>query len=187
MNHSRLFEVELPIFGLFNRNKYICGMKQYKDTNYYITETGEVYNNKTKHYLSLVIKKDRKSSFSRAYISLFIEKKQRWFTVARLVAELYIPNTNNYPQVNHIDGNPLNNHKDNLEWVTQSQNIQHAIKTGLKNMTGINNHASKLNTTLVEQARADYNTGNYSLRQLAIKYHMSYTAIRYAINGKTWK
>ena len=55
------------------------------------------------------------------------------FLIHRLVADAFIPNPANKRQVNHIDGNPANNHVDNLEWVSGFENMQHAQHSGLLN------------------------------------------------------
>lgn len=52
--------------------------------------------------------------------------------IHRLVAETFIPNPDDKREVNHIDGNKLNNNVCNLEWVTSSENKLHALRTGLK-------------------------------------------------------
>ena len=58
-------------------------------------------------------------------------KKSKCRTIHKLVALAFIPKPDNKTQVNHKDGNKLNNHIDNLEWVTQQENIQHAWDNGL--------------------------------------------------------
>ena len=52
--------------------------------------------------------------------------------VNRLVAHAFIPNPDDLPEVNHIDGNKENNHVSNLEWVTHSQNVKHSFDTGIR-------------------------------------------------------
>ena len=57
--------------------------------------------------------------------------------VHRLVAETWIPNPNHYRDVNHINGDKDDNSVENLEWVTHSENIRHAFRTGLIKVTPI--------------------------------------------------
>ena len=64
-------------------------------------------------------------------VMLCKDKTQKNVLVHRLVAQSFIPNPQNKPQVNHIDGNKQNNCVDNLEWCTAKENLQHASKMGL--------------------------------------------------------
>ena len=78
----------------------------------------------------LNIRRD-KNGYTHYYIRDLSTGKRKDFKGHRLVAEYFIDNPNNYPIVNHIDGNKANNHIENLEWCTHSQNNIHAYKNGL--------------------------------------------------------
>lgn len=86
-----------------------------------------------------------KNHISNGYlqIELFKNGKVKRLTMHRIVAKTFIPNPNNYPCVNHKDGNKLNNNANNLEWCTYKQNTEHAIKTGLTKNKGKNNGFSR--------------------------------------------
>jgi hypothetical protein len=111
-------------------------MKRYKDTNYFVTENGEVYSTSYNFRWNTdgKFRKMKPQEHRQGYllVKLYKNGKGRKFKIHRLVSEIYIPNPNNLPQVNHIDGDKSNNHVSNLEWCTPSHNIKHAYNTGLK-------------------------------------------------------
>lgn len=87
----------------------------------------EKYLNPSNHYTS------KKNHYYRSVINLTNkEGKRKMYKVHQLVAKAFIPNPNNYLIINHIDGNPLNNRVDNLEWCTQKHNIDESIKNEQK-------------------------------------------------------
>lgn len=63
-------------------------------------------------------------------VDLKQNQKDKYVSIHRLVAEAFIPNPNNYPVINHIDGDTSNNKANNLEWCTQSHNIKEAYRVG---------------------------------------------------------
>lgn len=71
---------------------------------------------------------------SRGYyvVSIEIHGVRKTVLLHRLVAKTFLHNPKNLPVINHIDGNKLNCHVDNLEWCSHSYNLQHAYDTGLK-------------------------------------------------------
>lgn len=71
--------------------------------------------------------------------ALWKDGKGKSFSVHRLVAEAFIPNPGNKPTVNHIDCNKKNNHVDNLEWCTQTENVRHSVRLGHYESSGAPN------------------------------------------------
>lgn len=74
--------------------------------------------------------------------------------VHRLLCQTFKPNPLNMPEVNHKDGDRLNNRLKNLEWTDHLGNMQHAFKTGLVNNTGIKNGMAKLNEDQVKEIKS---------------------------------
>ena len=74
---------------------------------------------------------------------LYKDKNRKNCTVHRLVAKAFLENPNNYPEINHIDGNPTNNDITNLEWCDMSYNQWHAYHNGLKPKNKEYNEAHK--------------------------------------------
>jgi len=99
--------------------------------------------------------------------------------IHRLISEAFIPNPENKPQINHIDGNKLNNKIDNLEWVTSKQNCIHARDNRLSSI-------AKINMEIASQIREMYYTKMYSHDQLAKLFKLKKTEIGYIINNKRW-
>ncbi len=78
------------------------------------------------------IMKPEKGKWGYLRVHLNKNGKGERHLIHRLVVRAFIPNPGNKPEVNHINGNKQNNHVDNLEWCTSKENIQHAIRLGLR-------------------------------------------------------
>ena len=109
--------------------------------NYTISIDGTVINTKTN-----IIKKAWLGKNGYYHVDLYDSNKSTKIAVHRLLAIHFIPNPDNKRTVNHIDGNKQNNCLTNLEWATDSENIQHAYDTNL-------NHASnkKISNTAMDE------------------------------------
>lgn len=110
--------------------------------------------------------------------------KEKTFKVHRLVAEAFIPNLDNKPQVNHINGIKTDNRVENLEWVTNAENQKHAYDTGLSHQ-GEEHGRAKLTNEQVIYIRD--NPDNLTGRALAAMFDVTATAISNIRRGKSYK
>lgn len=97
---------------------------------YQASNIGEIkrikpYKNQYAEWKSNKILKPTKSRKGYLYVTLRKNDLSSRIFVHRIIAKTYIPNYENKPYINHIDGNPLNNNVSNLEWCTQKENMIH--------------------------------------------------------------
>lgn len=96
-------------------------------SNYEVSNTGLVRNKETKKLLKI-----HKNHLGYEFVGLSNKGRVRKHRVHRLVAFAFLENPENKPNINHLDSNPSNNHVDNLQWCTQSENIKYAYDYGFK-------------------------------------------------------
>ena len=135
--------------------------------NYFISDNGDVLNNKSGRILKSSI-----SNIGYRQINLNKNNRKKRYYVHRLVAKAFLKDDAERLEVNHIDGNKLNNNVSNLEYVTHSENIKHAIDTGLFKIKGIEHHNAKLSLIGVQFIRDNYKV-KYTVKQLAKMFNVS--------------
>ena len=86
---------------------------------YAVTSCGKVWSYKSKKFLT-----PWENGYGYLYIDLYKDGKCKHYKIHRLVAEAYIPNPDNLPQVDHIDGNKTHNYLNNLQWITNRDNCR---------------------------------------------------------------
>lgn len=114
--------------------------------------------------------------------------KVKTYLVHRLVAEAFIPNPNNLPQVNHIDCDKTNNHVENLEWCTNLENQRHARAHGLV-PTEFEHPHSKLTYEQVMDIKVNCVKGKRGAGMLnfAKKYNVCCGTIQQILKGNSYK
>lgn len=106
--------------------------------------------------------------------------------VHRLVAEHFVDNPDNKPQVNHVDGDKKNNHASNLQWMTNQENRDHAIKRKL-HACGENAGGVKFTEKEALEIIRLYKTGNYTQSQLGRMFGVHQMTISRIVRGTRWK
>lgn len=102
---------------------------------YEVSNTGEIRSIARKGTRGGILTQSASNQKHYAHVLLTKGCKHKTASVHRIVAQAWLLNPEHKEQVNHIDGNKLNNRIENLEWATASENMRHAIRTGLKDMS----------------------------------------------------
>lgn len=152
--------------------------------NYEICENGEIYSKIRKIFLKKRILTHRPKK--REMVGFSKNGKTYGRLVNRLLAQAFIPNPKNKPQVNHKDGNPMNNSLENLEWCTHKENVAHAVKHKLY-CQGEKHYRVILNWEKVREIRSKYVPRKYTYKMLAEEYGVGLVPIMSIVKNINWK
>ena len=134
------------------------------------------------------ILRPRVTQFGYLRVYLYKNNRKKFVAIHRLVAEAFIPNPENKPEVNHKFGVKFDCYFENLEWTTKAENNEHSIKMGLPKF-GVERAVSKLNSEQVRWIRNNYKPYDkkYGITAMAKKFNVGTSTIMRVINGKTYK
>lgn len=142
---------------------------------YQVNTKGEIFNISNGNIL-----KPMQTIHGYLRVGLYNENGMKKIVVHRLVAIAFIPNPENKPEVNHKDGDKQNNHKNNLEWSTRHENMQHCDLFGLRKMpNGQKHHKS----TITNEQALIIRDSKIKTSILAKNYNVSFSTI-YNIKNK---
>lgn len=124
----------------------------------------------------------------RGYLRLNLRHlgKDKNSKIHRLVAQAFLPNPHNKPQVNHLNGDKLDNNVCNLEWCTQNENIEHAFANGLMRV-GEKHGNSRLSSDQVVSIKQLLKQRENSITDIARKFNVGISTIHDIKSGKQWK
>lgn len=159
--------------------KLIAGYK-----NYWISENGKV--------ISLYRGKILNSRLNEnGYLTTILSSNGydlKTHLIHRLVAQEFVPNFEDKPQVNHINGDKTVNHYSNLEWCTSKENIIHAYVNGLAlSKHGEDSHRSKLTNDQAKEIRQYFHDRSYTVPELAVTYNISIRTVWDILMYKKYK
>jgi len=119
-------------------------------------------------------------------VMLYKDTSPSKFLVHRLIAQAFISNPDNLREVNHKDGNKLNNRPENLEWVSSKQNKKHAWDNGSYTHRGSNHWKTNLTEEQVRNVKR-LTREDFTTQQIADKTGINFSSVRNIQRGVSWK
>ena len=147
--------------------------------HYSVSQEGVVYSDKNKRLLKHYNEEGRYS-----FVILWKNGKQQRKYVHRLVAQHYLENLDNLPQVGHKDDNKHNNHVDNLYWCNNRTNVIDAHKTGRMDTRKSLKTLKREEDSVIKSMYRDYLRGT-SISRLSSKYNIPRTTISSIVNKRS--
>lgn len=161
--------------------KPIIGFEKY----YLVSNTGKIKSLRRNKLRSLT---PNTKGYLQISLSGDLGAKITVFRIHRLVGEYFIPNPNNLPQLNHLDGDKNNNNNWNLAWCTNRENCIHAFEHGLrKSKAGIDVYNSRFTTDNIREIRDLLKSGIYKHVDIAKKFNVSKSVITAINTGRSYK
>ena len=184
LNKDQVKRAKRVVFSIYENN-IVNGFTRINSlNNYCINEYGFILNIRTRGEIIPSVGK-------KGYLQVCLTNKNT-YSVHRLVALTFIENKENKPEVNHIDGNKLNNHISNLEWNTTQENLEHKRINNLGktlkakfSATGINNSQAKLDEQDVILIRTNCVTKN-DIKKFSNELNVSIATIYDIKNRRSW-
>ena len=156
--------------------KYLEGSK-----GYYACTDGHVYRNDVK----LKGASCGKDAGYRRLVIFYKDGSSKRHLVHRIIAEAFIENQENKPCVNHINGKKDDNRVENLEWVTYSENTQHAVRTNLI-PSGSDKPQAKIDEKMVHQI-CQLMVDSWRNKEICEKFGLSKSIVTNIRNGVSWE
>lgn len=168
--------------------------------NYFALPNGEIKTYNWRNSKKEAILRPAIDSNGYKRVALMIDGKLVTKKVHRLIAECFVPNPENKPEVNHIDYNKTNNSFENLEWVTRKENMAHASANGLlkkshepeKYINKVVKKGSDVATSILQEyqvleIRSKFKKRICTRDMLALEYGVKSSTIKDVVLRKSWR